>query len=58
MCSIVDLRAVLSKKPSGRLEPIHDGTFKHFVAELDPNPAQDVGIDDLLDRNIAADLLG
>ena len=50
------VKAVLSEEAPGRLEPIRHGAFEHLVAELDPNSPQDVRIDDLLDRDLAADL--
>src|SRR5215217_6884207 len=51
------LKAVLSKEPSGRLEPVRNGPFKHLIAELNPNSSQDVRIDDFLDCHLPADLL-
>ena len=48
----------LSKEPPGRLKPVRDGTFKHLVAELNPNPTQYVWVDDFLDGYPATDLLG
>ena len=47
----------LSKEAAGRLEPVRHGTFKYFVAQLNPNSAEDLGIDDLLNDDLAANLL-